>query len=139
MAIPDEEVRRLLNALSESSLTALAVQARIAIEELSETDPQGPTERIEAGRIQVEALRESVLFPLKREMEATQELPELARRFGLKPNVFVLADEKVGDAPRLVSLTDRERLKRLNRFLAVLAQELDEAEQAILRREGHQH
>lgn len=138
MATPDEEVRRLLNALSESSLTAVAVQARVAIEELNETNPEGPSERLEAGRIQVRALRESLLFPLKREMEAAQELPELARRVGLKPNVFVLADEKVGDAPRLVSLTDRERLKRLNRFLAVLAQELDEAEQAIFRREGRQ-
>lgn len=136
MATPDDEVRKLLNALSESSLSAVATQAFIAIDELIETDPQSPTERMETGRRQLEALRESVLFPLKRELEATRDLPELAQRLGLKPTVYVLADEKVaGDATRLVSLTDAKRVEQLEKFIAVFATTINEVELDIVRRE----
>lgn len=136
MATPDDEVRKLLNALSESSLSAVATQALIAIDELIETDPQSPTERMETGRRQLQALRESVLVPLKRELEATRDLPELAKRLGLKPTVYVLADEKVaGEATRLVSLTGAKRVDQLEKFIAVFATTMNEVELNIVRRE----
>ena len=127
MAEIDPLVLGILAALDETPLRRLAEEGRRAIADLPDPGPETPQARATSVESQLAAIRESILAPLKAELEALEVLPGLARELGLSDRVDVLIP--VGDdGYREVRLTGGPRVEALGRLVEVLGRTIEDAD-----------
>ncbi len=133
MATPTVEIDEILLTLAESPLRVIAAEARDAVSDLPRTETATADGRYGAVLEQIRVVRETVVGPLKRELDALAHLPELALALGLSPHVMVRVSGSEGRSST-VELTSKARMKALNAFVGSLSKALDDAGKAAYRR-----
>jgi hypothetical protein len=126
MADLDPLVAEILGSLDETPLGDLAVEGRAAVAILPDFSPDAPQTRLESVGIQLAAVRQSILTPLKVELESLEALPGLARELGLSVQVNLLLPEAEGGF-REIELTATRRIEALREVVEVLSHAIDDA------------
>lgn len=132
MATPDPEVEEILATLGETPLAWLAAEARAAVEALPDLGATAGAE-VEAANLQLRALEEALLEPIRRELTATERIGGLADALGLSPKVELLLED--GEAPRRIVLNSDGRRLAMATFVETLDRALGQARERVTVRE----
>jgi hypothetical protein len=137
MATPDPEVEEILATLGETPLAWMAIIGRSAVDALPDLDERASGGDLEAANMQLAAIEEALLDPLRREITATKTIGELAEGLGLSDQVEVLVED--GGEPNRLVLNGEGRIEALETFAGALDRALGQArERAFVRRRRDQ-
>lgn len=129
MAMPDPEVEEILATLGETPLAWLAAEARGAVEDLPELRGVAPGAELEAVSMQLQAIEEAVLEPIRRELTATTRIGGLAEDLGLSSQVELLLEN--GETQRRMVLNSEGRRVALETFVDTLDRALGQARESV--------
>jgi len=124
LAEPVPELEEILDALEDSALGAFVLPSRVAIAAMPQADRTAEDLRLIEVEAQFDTVFETLLAPLKFELEATTALAEVAEHLGVT-DIRIEGDTAENPA----GLTSPARREALEAMIKLLKLELEDARQ----------